>query len=285
MNHKKVAVVTGSSSGIGLETSLMLSRAGFLTYATMRNLGNVSGLNEIVKKEGLDLTMLKLDVNNDYSVNEAINLIVEESKGIDVLVNNAGYALVGSVEELTIEEIKEQFETNFFGAIRSIKAVLPVMKKQRSGTIVNISSIAGKVGLPLNSPYVSTKFALEGFSESIRYELKEFGIELIVIEPGAIKSNFLNNAKMAKMIDTSHSDYGNLMKQLFDGFITIMKNASSPTKVAETILTAVTSKNKNFTYVVGDDAKSIIQSRKSMSEKEFEIWMKESILDHKGFNR
>jgi NAD(P)-dependent dehydrogenase (short-subunit alcohol dehydrogenase family) len=192
-NKKKVVVVTGSSSGIGFETSLLLAKKGFVTYATMRNLAKSNKIIELKQKEKLPLEVLKLDVTDDKSVKEAIGKVANEQGRIDVLVNNAGYGLLGPLEELSIEEFKEQFEANVFGVIRVIQSVLPIMRKQRNGTIVNISSIAGRIGFPLTPAYVSSKFALEGLSESISYELEQFGIMVILVEPGVIKTNFNNN--------------------------------------------------------------------------------------------
>jgi NAD(P)-dependent dehydrogenase (short-subunit alcohol dehydrogenase family) len=186
-SNKKIAVVTGSSSGIGFETSLLLARNGFHTYATMRNLDKSKAITNLKQKEKLSLEILQLDVTADESVKEAINKITNEQERIDVLVNNAGYALVGPFEELSIEEFKEQYETNVFGVIRVTQAVLPIMRRQKRGTIVNTSSIAGKIGFPLTSAYVSSKFALEGLSESMAYEIEQFGIKFILIEPGVIK--------------------------------------------------------------------------------------------------
>src|ERR1051326_6958162 len=175
INKAKVAVVTGSSSGIGFETSLLLAKNGVFTYATMRNLDKANKIIELKQKEKLPLEVLKLDVTDDKSVNDAI-------EKIEILVNNAGYALVGPLEELSIQEFKEQFETNVFGVIKVTKSVLPIMRKQRNGTIVNVSSIAGRIGFPLIPAYVSSKFALEGLSESIAYELEQFGIKVIIVE-------------------------------------------------------------------------------------------------------
>src|SRR5918996_5593575 len=156
-----VAVVTGSSSGIGFETALTLARNGFYTYATMRNLEKSKNITEIANTEKLPLQVVQLDVNDDRSVKNAINKIVAaaENKRIDVLVNNAGYGLFGSLEDTSIEEIKAQFETNFFGVIRVTQQVLPVMRKQNSGgggTIVNVSSVGGRIGVPVLSTYQST---------------------------------------------------------------------------------------------------------------------------------
>ena len=198
MNRKgqqeKVAVVTGSSSGIGFETSLLLSRNGIYTYATMRNLSKSKKLNDIVEKENLPLKVLQLDVTDDKSVKDSISQITDESSRIDVLVNNAGYDVMGAVEDISIDEFKSQFETNLFGVIRVTKEVLPIMRNQRAGNIINISSVGGRIGIPLNSAYISSKFALEGLSESMRYELEQFGIDVILIEPGVVKSNFFENA-------------------------------------------------------------------------------------------
>lgn len=199
MLQEKVAVVTGSSSGIGYETTLALARNRFYTYATMHTLEGESEqkIKNIAKRENVALQVIQLDVNNDKSVIDAINRIVEEKGRIDVTVNNAGYALVGAFEETSMDEIMAQFETNFFGAVRVMQAVIPVMRKQRIGKIINITSMGGRIAIPLDSIYHGTKFALEGLSESIQYELEPFGIKIILIEPGAVGSNFWKNLKMA----------------------------------------------------------------------------------------
>ena len=165
----KVALVTGSASGIGFETALELAREGYHTYATMRDVKKGDKILDIAKKENLKISVIELDVNNENTIKKAIETIINEKKRIDVLVNNAGYFLVGCLEDLTITDLKEQFETNFFGVIRTIQAVLPTMRSQKSGTIVNISSVAGRIGFPVTPGYISSKFALEGLSESMRY--------------------------------------------------------------------------------------------------------------------
>jgi NADP-dependent 3-hydroxy acid dehydrogenase YdfG len=157
----KVAIVTGSSSGIGLDASVTLAQNGFLTYATMRNLDKSSIVKAAAEKEQLPIKVVQLDVTDDRSVKDAIRAIVSEAKKIDVLVNNAGFGLVGAFEDLSIDEIKDQYETNVFGLIRVTQAVLPIMREQKSGIIVNISSGAGLFGYPGGSAYVSSKFALK----------------------------------------------------------------------------------------------------------------------------
>jgi len=190
----KVAVVTGNSSGIGYETSLLLARNRFITYATMRNTSKSNGLREVASKENIPLKVTQLDVNDDSSVNNAIDNIVRENGRIDILVNNASYDLFGSLEESSLEEIKQQFSV-----IRTTKAVIPTMRKQGNGTIVNISSVGGIIGLlPFSTAYRASKFAIEGFTESLRQGLADFNINIILIEPGSISSNFAENIKTAK---------------------------------------------------------------------------------------
>jgi NAD(P)-dependent dehydrogenase (short-subunit alcohol dehydrogenase family) len=285
MQVEKVALVTGSSSGIGFETALLLSKSGFHTYASMRNLEKSKNITEIVNTENLPLRVIQLDVNDDISVKNAINKIIAENGRIDVIINNAGYGLFSPIEDITLDQVKEQFETNFFGVVRLVKEVLPVMRKQRNGIIVNVSSGAGRVAIPVSSAYVATKFALEGLSESMRYELKEFGINIIIKEPGVIRTNFVENMKTAGTRSRSESPYADLIGRTLKGFGGLMDNSSPPKLVAEAILNAITSKEPEIRYVVGDDAKSIMKVRKSTSDKEFENWMYESVLQEKGFVR
>ena len=291
----KVAVVTGSSSGIGFETSLLLARNGFYTYATMRN-PNKSKKERIVNvanRERLPLQVIPLDVVDNKSVKEAIGRITTEQGRIDVLVNNAGYLLLGPLEELSIEEFKEQFETNFFGAIRVTQAVLPTMRRHKEGLIINISSIAGRIGFPLSSAYVSSKFALEGLSESMAYEVEQFGIKVILLEPGVIKTNFPNNIKKGKRVDNSSSSsnndnshsnssspYSELIRNRIAGFKSRFKSGSSPTEVAKTILKCVTSETPHLRYLVGDDAFKLMDIRKNSSDKDFRKLVIDSVLQY-----
>src|SRR6476659_2381633 len=197
-SKQKVAVVTGCSSGIGHEISLILARNGFTTYATMRNLQKGSDLKSIAEDEKLPLHFTQLDVTDENSVKRAIQTIYDEAGRIDLLVNNAGYGLTGAFEDLSIDEIKRQYETNVYGLIRTTQYVLPIMRKQRSGLIINISSGAGRFGYPTGSAYVSTKFAVEGLSESMSYELERIEIKTVIIEKGKNKTNFHNAGMVAK---------------------------------------------------------------------------------------
>ena len=272
MKAENVALITGSSSGIGFETALLLARKGFHTYASMRNLEKSKSISEIANREKLPLQVVQLDVNDNRSVKEAIDKVVAENQRIDVLVNNAGYGLLGSLEDLSIEEIKAQFETNFFGVVRVTQQVLPVMRKQKSGIIVNISSVGGRLGIPGLSAYHSTKFALEGLSESISYELEPFGIKVVLIEPGFIRTNIMNSSIIAKKAQDPNSLYFSLTQQLERSFKLAMENTSAsspPEEVAKVVLQTIRSTNPKLRYTVGNDAASIIQAKTTMSDTEF----------------
>ena len=185
------------------------------------------------------------------------------------MVNNAGYGLGGALEDSSMDEIKSQFETNFFGAVRATKAVLPVMRRQGEGKIVNITSMGGRIAIPLSSAYHGSKFALEGLSESIQYELEPFGIKVILIEPGAVGSNFWKNIKIAKSSSDSDSPYSQFGNKILKAFKVMEQNVISPSVVAKTILDAVTSDNPQLRYVVGEDAAKTLEARKNMPDNEF----------------
>ena len=271
MADQKVAIVTGSSSGIGLETALHLAKNGFKTYATMRNLGKSDKIKS--QSENLPIEIIQLDVTDDASVKHAINTIVQKEGRIDVLVNNAGYALLGSVEDTSSEEVKAQFDTNVFGVYRTIREVLPTMRKQKSGRIITISSIAGFTGMPIMSSYAATKFAVEGLTESLRHEVSPFGIHACVIEPGAIKTGIMETTPYAKK-SMENSAYAGQSQMLGKVFEEMMKNHSShPSVVAEAVLQAATSENPETRYTAGEDAKMIQQARKTKSDKEFEEFL------------
>ena len=269
MNDQKVAIVTGSSSGIGLESVLLLARNGYITYATMRSPEKDTSIKTAVQKEGLPIRVVQLDVTDNSSVKNAVDHIISEAGRIDVLVNNAGYGLGGALEDLSMEEIKSQYETNLFGLIRVTQAVLPTMRKQRSGRILNLSSGAGIFGYPGGSAYVSTKFAVEGLSESIAYELEPFGIKVILIEPGFIGTNFTNAMVVAKKAQDPTSSYSELMQKIMASASELAKNASDAELVANVILDAASNPNPRLRYLVGKDVESWVAGKKNMDELEF----------------
>ena len=275
---RQVALITGSSSGIGYETSLILARSGFCTYAGVRNTKNSDILEKKIAKEKLDLNILQLDVNDNSSIDNAINRIKTEEKRIDVLINNAGYGLVGFFEELGLDEIRKQFETNFFGVLNVTKKVIPIMREQNRGTIINLSSGAGQVGFPGISAYVSTKFAIEGFSESLMYELFPFGIRVIIIEPGVIKTNFFNNCIVSDKSSKKGSLYSNSLKKIQNNIELMQEHATPPIEVAKVILQALKTDEPKQRYVVGNDAVMILEAKKSLSDIEFKKMMMQNII-------
>jgi NAD(P)-dependent dehydrogenase (short-subunit alcohol dehydrogenase family) len=266
MNDQKVAVITGSSSGIGLESALILGRNGYNTYATMRSPDKDTSIKAAVQNEGLPIRVVQLDVTDDSSVKIAVDHVMSEAGRIDVLVNNAGYPLGGAFEDLAMEEIKSQFETNFFGPIRVTQAVLPTMRKQRSGRIINMSSGNGIFGFPGISAYVSTKFAIEGLSESIAYELEQFGIKVILIEPGFIRTNILNAAVVAKKAQDPASPYSEMMQKIMANVSELAKNASDPELVANIVLEAASNPSPRLRYLAGKDVESWSADKKNMDE-------------------
>jgi len=275
---EKVALVTGSSSGIGLETSLALARNGFHTFATMRDVSKDEEIKEVVRKENLNVEILQLDVDNEESVNEAINTIMKRKDRIDVLINNAGYGMWGTVEDVSIDEFKEQFETNFFSIIRLIHRVAPIMRKQGSGDIVNISSVAGRIGFPVSPAYISSKFALEGLSESLRFELMPFGVNVIIIEPGVIKTNFFNSMKLAKK-SNQDSEYKEITEKVISGVKMMAEMGTHPKEVADAVVKALKEEKPHPRYVVGNDAMMFLEAKKMKTDMEFENYLKKELYD------
>jgi len=274
MNEKRVAIVTGSSSGIGFEISLMLARNGLTTYATMRDLHKSSMLTSIADKEKIPLRCVQLDVTDDMSVKQAIETIVNESHNIDILINNAGYGLSGALEDLLIDEIKLQFDTNFFGLIRATQSVLPIMRNQRSGIIVNISSGLGRFGIATSSAYASSKFAVEGLTESMSYELEPFGIKTILVEPGIIKTNFIKAAVLAQKSKDPNSPYFQFMNNMDEGMKKLIENSESPEYVARVVLDAINDSNPKLRYLAGKDVEQIMEIKNKMSDEDFHNMIK-----------
>ena len=279
----RVAVVTGSSSGIGFETALALAINGFYTYATMRNLKKATNIKDIANKEALPLKVIQLDVDDDLSAENAIQEVISEKRRIDILVNNAGYGLIGPIEDISIEEeLKPQFETNLYGVIRVTQQVLPIMRRQKSGRIVNVSSIGGIVGYPFSAAYCSTKFALEGLSESLSYELDQFGIKVILIEPALVISDFHNNVKMAakKGANPDDSPYTQMMQKLFEEYKQVEEQYQIPAEeVAKVIVSAAILDNPDRRYLVGKYSEMMTEAKMTMSDRECHNMMKKQLLD------
>lgn len=274
MDGQKVAIVTGISSGIGFETSLLLARSGYVTFATMRDLRKGGLLKKSAIKEEIPLTVSPLDVTDQYSVSKGIGSIFRKAGRIDILINNAGYGLTGAFEDLSIEEIRSQYETNFFGLIRTTQAVLPIMRDQKSGIIINISSGLGRFGIATNSAYVSSKFAVEGLTESISYELEPFGIRTIIIEPGIIKTNFLNSSKLARKARDPNSPYKNFMQNSEKGINKLNESGQDPGIVANIIKESIEDTNPRLRYLAGKDVEQIMEIKNKLSDEDFHSMLK-----------
>ena len=273
---EKVALVTGSSSGIGFETSLALARNGFHTFATMRDLGKDEKIKQIIEKEDLSIEILELDVDNEESVNRVIKTVSEKKGRIDVLVNNAGYGMWGTVEDVSIDEFKKQFETNFFSIIRLIQKVAPIMRKQSSGNIVNISSVAGRIGFPVSPAYISSKFALEGLSESLRFELMPYGINVIIIEPGVIKTNFFDSMKLSEK-SQQDSTYKEITDKVISGVKMMAEMGTHPKEVADVVIKTIGEEKPLPRYVIGNDAMMFLEAKKMKTDIEFENYLKKEL--------
>jgi NAD(P)-dependent dehydrogenase (short-subunit alcohol dehydrogenase family) len=276
-----VAVVTGSSAGIGLTTSLALARNGYFTYATMRNLAKRDSIQSIAEKQHLPVRIVQLDVTDENSVKNAIQSIISASGRIDLLVNNAGYGLTGAFEDIGIDEIKALYEANVFGVIRVTQTVLPIMRKQRSGRIINISSGAGRIGYPGGSAYVSSKFALEGLSESMAFEVEQFGIKTVLVEPGFVRTNFADNIVIARKAQEPNSPYSQMMQMMSSNRDRMFENASDADLVAAVVVEAATAKEPNLRYLAGKDVQQMVAAKKSMSDEEFHKMVKQGTMDAK----
>jgi NAD(P)-dependent dehydrogenase (short-subunit alcohol dehydrogenase family) len=273
---EKIALVTGSSSGIGYETSLSLAREGYFTYATMRDVKKADAIKKIAENENLPLKVIELDVDTEDSAENALKTIIDEKQRIDVLVNNAGWGIWGTTEDVSIEEFRDQFETNFFSVVRMIQKVAPVMRKQGTGNIVNISSIAGRIGFPVSTAYISSKFAIEGLSESLRYELGPFGVNVIIIEPGVIKTNFFDSMKTAKKVDESDV-YRDITIKVISGVKMMAEMGTPPKEVASVIIKSLKEEKPLPRYVVGNDAEMFLEAKKMKTDIEFENYLKKEL--------
>ncbi|MDH3278444.1 MAG: SDR family oxidoreductase [Nitrosopumilus sp.] len=273
---EKVALVTGSSSGIGYETALALARDGYQTFASMRDTSKAKELTKAADNEKLPIRILALDVDKEESIVDAIKEIISDIGRIDVLVNNAGYGQFGCTEDVTVDEFRKQFETNFFSVVRIIQEVAPFMRKQGSGIIVNISSVAGRMGLPGSPAYISSKFALEGLGECLRYELGMFGIKTTLIEPGVIKTKFFESMK----ISDSKTDpkYKQLTDKMLAGFKMMVEMGSPSSQVADVVIKAIHDKEILPRYIVGTDAAMFMEAKNSKSDLEFEKYMSKELF-------
>lgn len=262
----KTALITGTSKGIGLETTLVFARAGYKVFATMRNPEMASDFKQIISNESLDIAISKMDVDSDTSVNQCINSIIEKNGQIDVLVNNAGIERHGSIEEMTIDDFEAIMNTNYLGVLRCTKSILPQMRKNRNGCIINVASVAGHIA---NSPlggYAASKHALEAISEALAQEVKPFNIKVYIVEPGIINTQMATNIAVDSGSIYPHS------KRFAGLFAASLKNPTPPSLVADKILEVAESNSWKLRHPVGPDAEPFIQWRASMSDEQWVDW-------------
>jgi NAD(P)-dependent dehydrogenase (short-subunit alcohol dehydrogenase family) len=271
-----IALVTGTSSGIGLATSITLARAGHTVFAGMRNLERSAELQDAVAKESLPVTVVQLDVDSDRSVEAAISKILADQGRIDVLVNNAGIAGGGPIEEAPLSIFRQMMETNFFGSLRCIKAVLPSMRERRSGCIVNISSVAGRFGLSPQGAYASTKWAVEGLSECLAQEVRPYGIRVGIVEPGIIATPMTMRPRPAP----PPGPYDVHKRRMGAIFMASLATPVSPFVVGETVLGIVEGKSTQLRHPSGPNAEALIRNRTGRSDEE---WVNLGVLSDAEF--
>ncbi|MFF2597255.1 oxidoreductase [Priestia megaterium] len=262
-NKKGVVLITGASAGMGKATAELLLEKGYIVYGAARRVDKMKDL------EVQGAKILAMDVTDEQSMIDGVNQIIQEQGRIDVLFNNAGYGSYGAVEDVPLDEAKRQFEVNLFGLSRLTQLVLPHMRKQRSGKIINNSSMGGKVYTPLGAWYHATKHALEGYSDCLRFEVAQFGIDVVIIEPGSIESEW-NDITLENVQKTSgHTAYAKMTK----AFVDMSKRApksTSPKVIAEIVLRAIESKKPKTRYVAGQFAKPLIALRKLVSDRMYD---------------
>ena len=259
---KKVILVTGASSGIGEATTAQLLQSGSVVYVTARKLADVADL------EAKGALPLKMDITRQDDVQAVVKTIISAHGQIDVLINNAGYAEYGPVENVPIENARKQFEVNIFGLARLTQLIIPHMRQAQSGTIINVSSMGGKMYTPLGAWYHASKHALEGWSDCLRIELKQFGVKVVIIEPGVINTSFYETMLKPLIKRTAGGPYETLAKGLKR--TTSDNNGSPPALIASTIVKAVNSSNPQTRYVAGKYARLLLFLRAVLSDKLFD---------------
>lgn len=277
----KTALVTGASSGIGEATARSLHELGFVVYGAARRTDRLADL------ASAGIRPLAMDVTDDASMQAGIEGIIAETGRLDVLVNNAGYGSYGAIEDVAIDEARRQFEVNVFGAMRLAQLVLPQMRRQRSGTIVNISSMGGKIYTPLGGWYHGTKFALEALSDCMRLEVKRFGVDVVVIEPGGIATEWGAIAADNLAQTSGESVYADQAAVMASMLRSESSDArlSSPTVIADAIAKAVTATKPKTRYAVGFGAKPLIAARALLSDHLFDALIKTMVKTVGGTQR
>ncbi len=271
------ALITGTSTGIGFATALRFARAGHHTWATLRDPAKAGPLRDLAEREGLPLEVLPLDVTDPDSVARGVAEVFRRDGQLDVLVNNAGIGGAAPLEEVPEAEHRAMFETNYFGALRMIQAVLPKMRERKSGAIVNVTSIAGRVAVPCQVPYSASKHALEALSEALAHEVRAHGIRVVIVEPGAFATKIFDNSAPATRYDKG-SPYRHVMRRNGKMYARMLREPGDPAAVADVILQAVTAAETPLRHIVGWDAHGLIEGRHAMQDEEW-VAMGENLPD------
>lgn len=261
---KKVAIITGASSGMGKSTAFNLHQKGYKVYGMARRIEKMSDLKE------MGMEVVSLDLTKDESIVAAVKTVLEREGRIDVLVNNAGYGSYGSVEEVPIEEAKRQFEVNIFGLARITQLVLPTMRKQKSGRIVNISSMGGKMYTPFGAWYHATKYALEGWSDCLRIEVKQFGIDVAIVEPGGIQTEWGDIAMENLEKVSGNGPYADMVMKVVASSKKTKDNLTPVMVLGEEIAKAASEAKPKTRYLKGYLAKPLVGMRKWLGDSMFD---------------
>jgi NAD(P)-dependent dehydrogenase (short-subunit alcohol dehydrogenase family) len=264
-DSRRVVLITGCSSGFGLLSAVRLARAGHRVFASMRDLERARRLQEAARAAGVEVELLQLDVTDDASRRRAVAAVQQAAGRLDVLVNNAGHALGGFFEDLEMDELRAQFETNFFGIAALSQAVLPLMRAQGGGRIVNVSSLSGLIAQPAMSAYCASKFALEGLSEAMRHELRPHNIYVVLVEPGSFRTDiFSHNRWVARRTGSDSSPNRALSARIERRIDQVMSRFADPAIVAEVIARAATARRPRLRYAVGHDARVVSNIKRWM---------------------
>ena len=262
MANKQTVLITGASTGIGNATAKHFERQGWNVAATMRKPEAGAELGKLDR-----VLVTRLDVIDESSIGDAVEAAVQRFGGIDVLVNNAGYGAYGALEATSVDKMRAQFETNVIGLLATTRAVVPHFRKRGSGVVVNVSSIGGRMTFPFGTLYHGSKFAVEGISEALSYEMREIGVRMKIVEPGAIKTEFMGNFQFSN--DEELEEYQGLVKKTMEMMGPMMENGAEPEVVAEVIYTAATDGSDQLRYTAGEDAKAMMAQRSAESDAVF----------------
>jgi NAD(P)-dependent dehydrogenase (short-subunit alcohol dehydrogenase family) len=278
----KVVLISGATSGIGRETALFLARKGLRVYAGYRHENRGLELLEETQKEGLNLSIVALDVALAHHPQQAVDLILKETGRLDILINNAGYGLAGPIENLDMDQVHAEFETNVFGLLRLSKAVIPIMRKQRSGLLIHISSVSGRFGYPFLGAYSASKFAVEAFGEAMRYELAPFGIRSVLIEPGMVKTDFVErNLVITHSALHEESPYHRAGREAKEKFHGMGESGIPPIRLARLIWRIIKKRNPRLRYPIGGDGAFMITLKRFLPDS----WIEWLILKAYGLKK